>query len=75
MIEEVVKESVEKQPQLPSEFADKTLLIPEEVCKILRISRPTLYQLMKNGKLKGFTIGNRRYFARTDVEWIMQRQY
>jgi excisionase family DNA binding protein len=75
MIEEVINENIIKQPQLPSELAEKTLLTPQEVCQVLRLSKPTLYELIKDGKLKGFKIGSRRYFARTDVEYILQRQY
>ncbi|MBI2272276.1 MAG: helix-turn-helix domain-containing protein [Bacteroidetes bacterium] len=40
----------------------------------MRISKPTLYELIKQGKLVGFRIQKRRYFARTDIEKIIQKQ-
>ena len=73
MIEEVVTQKMADQPQLPEEFAGKTLLKPSEVCTILRISKHTLYVWMREGRRKSFTIRSRRYFARTDIEKIMGR--
>lgn len=76
LIEEVIDERSGKALQkMPEELAEKTLLVPKEVCQVLRISRPTLYLLIKEGKLKGFRIQSRRFFARTDVEKIMRKQY
>lgn len=74
MIEDVVDTKINHIPSMPGELSDKTLLVPQEVCTILRISKPTLYTLMKQGRLKSFKIQSRRYFARTDIEEIIRRQ-
>lgn len=75
LMEEVVDERINRTPHLPAELEDKTLLLPTEVCRILRISKTTFYEMIKAGKLKGFKIRRKRYFARTDVEKIIIRQY
>lgn len=74
MMEEVVEAKINKAPSIPAGLSEKTLLKPIEVCTIFRISKPTLYEWMKQGRLKSFTIRSRRYFARTDIEAIIQRQ-
>lgn len=74
MMEQVVDERILQKTVIPEELAGKTLLVPKEVCQILRISKPTLYELIKQGKLVGFRIQKRRYFARTDIEKIIQKQ-
>ncbi len=74
LIEKAIDEKINGKVHLPDELADKTLLLPNEVCKLLRISKPTLYELIKQGTLTGFKIQSRRYFARTDVEKLMRRQ-
>lgn len=75
MVEDVVDTRISKEPKLPSALAEKTLLLPKEVCQVLRISKSTLYELVKEGRLTGFKIQRRRYFARSDVEKLMRRQY
>lgn len=72
---EVVEEKITQEPHMPDELAEKTLLLPKEVCKVLRISSGTLHNLVKEGKLTGFKIQRRRYFARTDIEKMMKRQF
>ncbi len=74
MMEEVVDAKIKQDHSIPSELAEKTLLLPKEVCTILRVSKPTLYTWMKQGRLKSFKIKSRRYFARTDIEKIINRQ-
>jgi excisionase family DNA binding protein len=74
LIEKAIDEKINGKINLPDELADKTLLLPNEVCRLLRISKPTLYELIKPGTLTGFKIQSRRYFARTDVERLMRKQ-
>ena len=74
MMEEVVDAKMGQAPSIPAGLSEKTLLKPVEVCDIFRISKHTLYEWMKQGRIKSFTIRSRRYFARTDIEAIIQRQ-
>ena len=75
-IDEVVTEKLSQQitlqtnPHLP----EKALLKATDVCKIFQVSRPTLYEWLKQKKLKSFKIKSRRYFYRTDIEAVINGQ-
>lgn len=45
----------------------KELLKAREVCRILGISLPTLYSLVKTGKLKGYLVARKWKFAEADI--------
>lgn len=51
----------------------KALLKASEVCTIFQISKPTLYEWLKQNKIASFKIQSRRYFARTDIEAIIRQ--
>jgi predicted DNA-binding transcriptional regulator AlpA len=72
-IEEVVNEKLNKQAASPpvSHLPEKALLKAAEVCAIFRVSKPTLYDWLKQNKLKSFKIKSRRYFSRIDIEAII----
>ncbi|MES2328226.1 MAG: helix-turn-helix domain-containing protein [Bacteroidota bacterium] len=74
MVEEVIDEKMNPGPTIPAGIADKTLLKPIEVCALFRVSKPTLYEWIKQGRLKSFKIRSRRYFARTDIEAIIRKE-
>ena len=75
-IDEVVSEKLSQQlplqtnPHLP----EKALLKATDVCEIFQVSRPTLYEWLKQNKLKSFKIKSRRYFSRTDIEAVIRQQ-
>jgi predicted DNA-binding transcriptional regulator AlpA len=56
-------------PLLP----EKALLKASEVCTIFQISKPTLYEWLKQNKIASFKIQSRRYFARQDIEAIIRQ--
>lgn len=58
-IEEVVNEKLNQQA------------VSTEVYAIFRVSKPTLYDWLKQKKLKSFKIKSRRYFTRIDIEAII----
>lgn len=62
--------SQQNSPHLP----EKALLKASDVCDIFQVSRPTLYQWLKQEKLKSFKIKSRRYFARTDIEDVIRQE-
>ena len=74
-LEEVVNEKLSHQspPPLPTHLPEKALLKATEVCQIFQVSKPTLYEWLKQKKLKSFKINSRRYFSRTDIETIIRQ--
>ena len=78
MMEEVVEEKLaaSKIPNLPpSHLPEKALLKATEVCQIFQVSKPTLYEWMKQDKLKSFKIKSRRYFSRADIEAVIKQTH
>ena len=73
-IEEVVTEKLSQQTlsQTNSHFPGKVLLKAKDVCEIFQVSKPTLYEWLKQNKLKSFKIKSRRYFSRTDIEAVIR---
>lgn len=73
-IEEVVIEKISQQPttQTNSLLPEKTLLKASDVCGIFQVSKPTLYEWLKQKKLKSFKIKSRRYISRADIEAVIR---
>ena len=56
-------------------YADRNGLNLAEACVYLgTISRPTIYRLMGQGDLKGYRIGDRRYFLISELDDFIARQ-
>ena len=74
-IEEVVNEKINQpfQPPPTDHLPEKALLKASDVCAIFQVSKPTLYDWLKQDKLRSFKIKSRRYFLRSDIE-VMIRQ-
>src|SRR3954454_9825674 len=72
-IEEVVNEKLNQQIASPSVslLPERPLLKASEVCAIFQVSKPTLYDWLKQKKLKSFKIKSRRYFSRIDIEAVI----
>ena len=72
-IEEVVADKLSQQNFSPtkSRLPEKVLLKASDVCEIFQVSKPTLYQWLKQNKLKSFKVKSRRYFNRTDINAIL----
>jgi len=70
IIENVIAEKLSQQKfsQTNSLLPEKALLKVSDVCDIFQISKPTLYEWLKQEKLKSFKIHSRRYFTRTDID-------
>lgn len=45
-------------------------LTADEVAKILRVTKQTIYTLCREGKLPHFKVGNKIRFKRADIEAI-----
>lgn len=56
------------QPKEPED----SLLKPKDVAKLLSVSRVTISQWMKSGRLPYCRIGTRIYFKKTEILEVMQ---
>ena len=52
----------------PPPTPERHALTPDEACVALRISRATLYALMKEGALRYFQIKSRRRIPASEIE-------
>lgn len=50
----------------------KPLYKIREVCNFFQVSRPTLYDWIKEGKLKPYKIKSRVYFLHNDIQQLLQ---
>jgi excisionase family DNA binding protein len=73
IIEEVVKEKLNQPPvSISSNFPNKALLKAVEICELFQVSKPTIYEWLKQGKLKSIKIEWRRYFLRQDIDELIK---
>ena len=47
--------------------SNREILTTEEVCKLLRLSRQTVYKLVEHGKLPGTKVGQSYKFLRSEL--------
>ena len=50
---------------------EASMTVPE-VAKLLRMSRQTIYNMIREGKIPHFRIGNKVRFNRADLDALMQ---
>jgi excisionase family DNA binding protein len=62
-----------KAAALDSIDAAALLLTAEQACRVLNVSRPTLYRLMGDGALRSLRVRGRRMFRRADLERFVAR--
>ena len=75
-VEEVVKANLNQTSIQPptDHLPEKALLKASDVCTIFQVSKPTIYDWLRQNKLKSFKIKSRRYFLRTDIELMIRNQ-
>ena len=73
-IEEVVNEKIKQPFQQPptDHLPEKALLKLSDVCAVFQVSKPTLYDWLRQNKIKSFKIKSRRYFLRADIEAMIR---
>lgn len=71
IVEEVIMESKKEEPV--DKHTERPLLKAAEVCAIFHVSKPTIYDWLKQGKIKSVKIQSRRYFHWKDVEELIQQ--
>lgn len=74
IVEQVVLRQIPHKPpvQLPIERFP-TLLKVKEVCELLGVSKPTICEWMREGKIPSLKIGVRRLFDDADIEPVIQK--
>jgi excisionase family DNA binding protein len=73
--EEIIKSEKEKPPAVQYETAGltyKPLFKMIEVCKLFQITRPTIYEWIKEGKLRPYKIRSRVYFLWNDISSLLK---
>ena len=75
-IEDVVNEKINQpfQPPPTDHLPDKALLKMSDVCALFQVSKPTLYEWLRQDKLRSFKVKSRRYFLKADIEAMIQRE-
>jgi excisionase family DNA binding protein len=74
--EEVTRKQREETRQLPiletPGLTEKPLYKIQEICTLFKITKPTIYDWIKHGKLKRVKIRSRVYFLGSDIKQLMQ---
>lgn len=72
--EEVIeqKNAASSSSSFGQKYSNQPLLKVSEVCKIFKVSKPTIYDWLKQGKLKSIKIESRRYFRWQDIEELIK---
>ncbi|SRR6266498_4359150 len=72
VVEEVVEQKSASYGSSPSDNPSTSpLLKAKEVCELFKVSKPTVYDWMNQGKLKSIKIKSRRYFLWKDIEELI----
>jgi excisionase family DNA binding protein len=53
-------------------LTEKPLYKIQEICSLFKITKPTIYDWIKHGKLKRVKIRSRVYFLGSDIKQLMQ---
>ena len=56
-------------------LTEKPLYKIQEVCLLFKVTKPTIYDWIKHGKLKRVKIRSRVYFLGSDIKQLMQPVY
>jgi excisionase family DNA binding protein len=77
IIREEVSRNQREHPALASimetpGLTEKPLYKIQEICSLFKITKPTIYDWIKHGKLKRVKIRSRVYFLGSDIRQLMQ---
>ena len=71
MLEELVEQK--SSSTIKQHSPTDRLLKAKEVCSIFQVSKPTIYEWLKQGKLKSIKIESRMYFLWEDIEELIRK--
>ncbi len=69
-LEYIIQESIKKEFRRHSKQAtgsDNDLIKTPEACALLQVSKVTLYKWMDQGRIKGYKMGTRLYFKKSEL--------
>jgi excisionase family DNA binding protein len=74
LVEEVINQKINSKSAsvLAGKLTDKSLLKMTEVCELFQVTKPTIYQWVKQGKMKSIKIQARRYFLLQNIEELIK---
>ncbi len=64
----VISDSLMETPGL----SEKPLFKMQEICNLFKVTKPTIYDWIKHGKLKRVKIRSRVYFLGSEIRQLMQ---
>jgi len=59
-------------PAPPAGMTSRPLLSIKEVCNLFQITKPTIYEWTRHGKLKPYKVRARVYFLMADIEALLK---
>jgi len=65
-------ERVVSEERAKSKRPVKLLYKVKELCELFQVSKPTIYEWIREGKLKPFRIGSRVFFKGEEVEGLIK---
>ena len=77
----IIREEVSRNQKTPLAIAtlmetpgltEKPLYKIQEICTLFKVTKPTIYDWIKHGKLKRVKIRSRVYFLGSDIRQLMQ---
>ena len=68
---QIVREEVARHAAIPVPVQQEKAYTIREFCNRFQISKPTLYEWIKMGKISPVKIGRRVFFKKSDVEALM----
>ncbi len=77
IIREEVSRNKSEQPVMASilqtpGLTEKPLYKIQEICSLFKVTKPTIYDWIKHGKLKRVKIRSRVYFLGSDIKELIQ---
>ena len=69
-LEYIIQESIKKEFRRHSKqtaVGDNDLIKTPEACALLQVSKVTLYKWMEQGRIKGYKMGTRLYFKKSEL--------
>ncbi|MFP4022992.1 MAG: helix-turn-helix domain-containing protein [Thiohalospira sp.] len=71
---EIIKEEIRKNTKDQTDFNETPFIKIDEVCRILQVSKPTVYQWVNKDLIKIYKISSRSYFNKEEILDFLKSQ-
>jgi len=71
---EIIKEEIRKNTKDPTDFNESPFIKIGEVCRILQVSKPTVYHWVNKDLIKIYKISSRSYFNKEEILDFLKSQ-